>query len=695
MGKKRKKPVAAFVLCVVIFIGCVLLCFLRRDLLRRPVFQETMPLDAAFSAKYEKDGNIYIIDNGTFRLICMDPQGRINYTININKWKEYVRIYDSVIDENGNLYIYGMEAAYDAYMTTRDIIRQYDKNGRYIKDIFTIGYNNSLDNPRSFPQFGSMNCEDGMLTFSRVVRDRVYLYQYHIIQDRMETSIFAEGVSDFSVAQLALRDFSNFIYTTRDGDVYEVKEGRSFLRGSFDFSQDEGGIIPWYLSYDSAGNIVFFDMASALIYRIRGDTLEEAVPRNFFDGLTPQGEMPGVGLAKFGFFNQHFAGVYGEKVWYYNGSNFRTYEEGITLPARERYEIIIVQCSFVLGIICFLLALYFLFIRILDRYISLFIKQTIFIIPITIAAFFVFYSIMFKFMEEQVYREIYNKLNIASTIAVKLIDGDEVDSLRSIKDFKTGTYRKLTRILKEICGNNQDEWNKIYYAAIYKIADNRLFWLAQSNDEVNMFRPYAYIEEGTGEYELVAKGKPFVSIVPYVYGLWAYSNAPLRNGAGKIIGTVEIGMDMISYEISVARQQQELVVIAIGICIVIVLVLSIIVSIIIKHLSNIVKVLSEIGKGKYDSRVNYRARDEIGNLSDGLNFMTAELQNQFRKISSLNESTIRFVPLQFMKQLGVTDITKMKLGDHVQRNLTVLFFDIRSFSINSEMMSAKENFVFI
>jgi class 3 adenylate cyclase len=37
----------------------------------------------------------------------------------------------------------------------------------------------------------------------------------------------------------------------------------------------------------------------------------------------------------------------------------------------------------------------------------------------------------------------------------------------------------------------------------------------------------------------------------------------------------------------------------------------------------------------------------------------------------------------------------MKLGDHVQRNLTVLFFDIRAFSVNSEIMSAKENFVFI
>jgi class 3 adenylate cyclase len=48
-----------------------------------------------------------------------------------------------------------------------------------------------------------------------------------------------------------------------------------------------------------------------------------------------------------------------------------------------------------------------------------------------------------------------------------------------------------------------------------------------------------------------------------------------------------------------------------------------------------------------------------------------------------------------MEHLGVMDITKMKLGDHVQRNLTILFFDIRAFSLNSEIMSARENFLFI
>jgi class 3 adenylate cyclase len=67
----------------------------------------------------------------------------------------------------------------------------------------------------------------------------------------------------------------------------------------------------------------------------------------------------------------------------------------------------------------------------------------------------------------------------------------------------------------------------------------------------------------------------------------------------------------------------------------------------------------------------------------------------FNKVLVLHESSLRFVPSQFMRHLGVEDISRLKLGDSVQRNISILFFDIRFFSIYSEMMSAEENFAFI
>jgi class 3 adenylate cyclase/HAMP domain-containing protein len=152
---------------------------------------------------------------------------------------------------------------------------------------------------------------------------------------------------------------------------------------------------------------------------------------------------------------------------------------------------------------------------------------------------------------------------------------------------------------------------------------------------------------------------------------------------------------MISYEIGNRKLRREISLTAAAICLFILLVLGFMIYVVVRQLSSVAKVLNAIALGDRTERVRYRARDELGSVSRGLNSMAEELQDQFNRINMLNESTIRFVPLQFMKHLGVSDISKMKLGDNVQREITILFFDIRGFSINSEMMTSRENFMFV
>jgi len=63
--------------------------------------------------------------------------------------------------------------------------------------------------------------------------------------------------------------------------------------------------------------------------------------------------------------------------------------------------------------------------------------------------------------------------------------------------------------------------------------------------------------------------------------------------------------------------------------------------------------------------------------------------------SKLKQAYNRFVPQQFFRLLGKEDVTKVKLGDHIERTLTILFSDIRNFTSLSESMSPQQNFDFI
>ncbi len=55
----------------------------------------------------------------------------------------------------------------------------------------------------------------------------------------------------------------------------------------------------------------------------------------------------------------------------------------------------------------------------------------------------------------------------------------------------------------------------------------------------------------------------------------------------------------------------------------------------------------------------------------------------------------RFVPREFLNLLEKKSVTKVQLGDHVEKEMSILFSDIREFTSLSEKMKPQENFEFI
>jgi class 3 adenylate cyclase len=101
------------------------------------------------------------------------------------------------------------------------------------------------------------------------------------------------------------------------------------------------------------------------------------------------------------------------------------------------------------------------------------------------------------------------------------------------------------------------------------------------------------------------------------------------------------------------------------------------------------------GEGSMNNFTIVRTNDEIGQLTEGYNEMSQKIKDYIHNISRMNEAYSRFVPKQFLDFLGKEAFVDIKLGDQVQREMTVLFTDIRSFTAISEEMTPKENFDFL
>ena len=123
---------------------------------------------------------------------------------------------------------------------------------------------------------------------------------------------------------------------------------------------------------------------------------------------------------------------------------------------------------------------------------------------------------------------------------------------------------------------------------------------------------------------------------------------------------------------------------------------------IIKPILYLEKRLQEIGQGNYDVYVEMDRKDEFGRFAKTVNSMVADIKKsteiQLKLNDKLNQtvnSYSNFVPHKFLQFLGKEEITQISLGDQIQRVMTILFSDIRSFTSLSEKMSPSETFQFI
>ena len=64
-------------------------------------------------------------------------------------------------------------------------------------------------------------------------------------------------------------------------------------------------------------------------------------------------------------------------------------------------------------------------------------------------------------------------------------------------------------------------------------------------------------------------------------------------------------------------------------------------------------------------------------------------------VSTVTTTVGKFIPKEFLEALDKTDVIDLKLGDHVRREMTIFFSDIRAFTELSEKLTVEENFAFI
>ncbi len=114
-------------------------------------------------------------------------------------------------------------------------------------------------------------------------------------------------------------------------------------------------------------------------------------------------------------------------------------------------------------------------------------------------------------------------------------------------------------------------------------------------------------------------------------------------------------------------------------------------------LNQLIEAMIDISSGKtsLDKRVAIPPQKELAKLSNSFNDMIAQLQLSQEDMRKLNKAYQKFVPEKGLELLGSSSITEIRLGDHIECAMSVLFSDIRDFTSITEKMTTSESFDFI
>ena len=103
----------------------------------------------------------------------------------------------------------------------------------------------------------------------------------------------------------------------------------------------------------------------------------------------------------------------------------------------------------------------------------------------------------------------------------------------------------------------------------------------------------------------------------------------------------------------------------------------------------------ELAAGNWGKRVPIHRQDEIGELALSFNDMADQLESSFVALESQKNAFARFFPPEYLEFLGKSDVTEVTLGEYVNKEMAVMFSDIRDFTTLAETLTPKASFDFI
>ena len=649
-----------------------------------------------------------INDNGTAVVNSSATSSGIGAVINIDSGKQsYSGFSQVVVSTFGGEYfypdnlvitddnvIYGLKRERlneRSLISTKDTIVRLSEDYKYLGEVCSFEYDTSKRQRTS--KLSLMHYYDGAVTFATIEKEGVYLYS-------IDTKTQAITKSD--------------LYPTDPDGTYTT--GVTPIDGSFIFIRSDGKL------YD----VTFNGPLDNCIYRydIKADGESESPFINVFARVngklyvTDTRSMHAIYLLENGKLEKVFD-VGNEDSMILSLDSYRkegssseslvvNLDSGLMVYTDEELEqknpiihfsyLFTVDIEEILELVTWI-SLQCLLINLIIRKKTLLYKQLILIIPIFVILAIVVSVKVYIYSDKNLSERLDNELTIICDLGKSEFDDYDFSDLMKIDEDTGAAYNELVSKLNKLSSAQDNDWSMDYvFSVVYK-ADNGDMVILAGDDRIYTpmrFREKAKFNEVSSASDELFTDNEITSF---------FSDNYVRSTIS-VLGQIDDKNDTGRYYLKVSSDKGALFSqrsdILLKVFLYTLLAISVLTMLIVLSFLNTQRVIKkatktvkEISKGDLSARIDYKSKDELGEICSQVNEMGQSLEKLFAEKDETEKFYYKFVPEKFRELLGKEKFTDLALGDAKSCELTVLFCDIRSFSINSEMMTAKENFSFV
>lgn len=696
----KKKCVWKKPLFSVFMVVAAMLCFVICILLPEYSYtQESgrIQFENPESFSTSSDGKSVIVDDRE-SLYCMDENGNLIYALGVSQFPyEEAEMIDAFAGAQGQVYC--QVAIYDknSRLTIAEAVWEIAPDGKIVREVIRRNYYEEEYPPVHQVRIYGLHAvgENICYLYKEESGESVVTVDPDTLQEVGRAAYAHEGFGE--VVKCCFAKGIGFLVLRNNGEVGTVSyegEYNAIYKATYNIHTGEGMLL-----YDvcmADGNIYLLSGEEDFaLYQWNGKNPERILSLKESTQTAENQILYAIGLGEYmGKPAIHM----NESLYLLESDRLALYESGAVLPGSVVCEIIMKKALPVIGVVFLLLGIIFGVGCLMKWRLSILSKQLLCIIPVVVLMLGAVVIGMFVSMINLNSEDIIRETIAINEIAAAQFDAEQLEHITGYESVDDSSEQVLSEKLRTFMNGNRSDWSGNYSMALYvRAAGEKFVCIADSEGSGQFMTSSIETEEPIDTY-FYENSHTFVNDVSFGEEwekLHVILMTPIYNEDGSYDAYVLLSAQQTRLIEAIVSTGKSVLISAVIWIALLIFVITLMSAYNVKTLRRAKDVVARIAGGDFSVRVDAYAKDETGEICAGVNDMADRLEEYIKEKDRNEKFYYKFVPENFRELLHKEKFTDLALGDAQSVDLSILFCDIRAFSLNSEMMTAKESFEFV